>query len=206
MSHTLLVHCRIQAQKLSQWITRNDLSRAWFASTSASAAIDAEVRQANQKHNGRILVKTSEKAGVGFGVYALQSFKENDFLFQAYIAEDSLAAMSHSIQVDWSRHVKIDLPGRFLNHSCEANVAAKSNSKADVAYDFVATKPIASGEELFFDYDTTEYEISSPFHCACGSSQCRRVIRGFKYSRNDVIDAYGEDNVASYLMNEQEHS
>lgn len=64
-------------------------------------------------------------------------------------------------------------PWRYLNHSCEPNAVLKGRS-------LVALKAIAPGEEVTFDYNTTEYEMSAPFACHCG--HCDGVIvRGFKY-------------------------
>jgi hypothetical protein len=62
---------------------------------------------------------------------------------------------------------------RFLNHSCDPNSAL-------VGREIVALRTIAEGEEVTFNYNTTEYDMASPFRCHCG--HCGgRLIRGFRH-------------------------
>jgi len=58
----------------------------------------------------------------------------------------------------------------IFNHSCDPNIAY-SNSIT-----FVAIRDIESGEELTFDYATSE-SFFKPFKCNCGSKACRIVIK-----------------------------
>lgn len=62
---------------------------------------------------------------------------------------------------------------QFLNHSCDPNAALEGTH-------LVAIKPIRAGDEITFDYNTTELEMASPFTCnctGCGGT----LIRGFKF-------------------------
>ena len=43
----------------------------------------------------------------------------------------------------------------------------------------VAILPIRIGEQIVYNYNTTEYEMAEPFACRCGSAQCGGEIRGF---------------------------
>lgn len=62
---------------------------------------------------------------------------------------------------------------RYLNHSCRPNAAFRGRL-------LVAVVPIARGEEVTFDYNTTELELASPFECRCG--HCGgQTIRGFRH-------------------------
>jgi hypothetical protein len=47
--------------------------------------------------------------------------------------------------------------------------------------ELTAVRPINPGEEVTFNYNTTEYEMAAPFACHCGSVFCAGEIRGFKY-------------------------
>lgn len=68
-------------------------------------------------------------------------------------------------------------PWRYLNHSCDPNAAM-------VGLTLVALRPIALWEEITFDYNTTEFEMSTPFTCQCG--HCGgTLIRGFKHLTDD---------------------
>jgi hypothetical protein len=74
---------------------------------------------------------------------------------------------------------------RFCNHSCEPNVALRGRA-------FVALRAIASGEEITFDYDSTEWDMAAPFACECGSRRCRRTIRGYRHllpAQRAAVDA-----------------
>lgn len=64
---------------------------------------------------------------------------------------------------------------RFMNHSCEPSALIQGR-------DVVALKPIEPWQEITFHYNTTEYEMSEPFHCRCGSGLCAGVIRGFRFA------------------------
>ena len=67
-------------------------------------------------------------------------------------------------------------PWGYLNHGCDPNVAIDVPRRA-----IVARRPIATGEELRFDYNTTEWELAEPFVCNCGSSRCVGVAMGFAH-------------------------
>ena len=74
-------------------------------------------------------------------------------------------------------HVRIDLPARFINHSCDANCGVMDNEFG--AYDFIARRTIVEGEELSFNYETSEYVISAFETCMCGAENCRGYVAGF---------------------------
>jgi hypothetical protein len=92
----------------------------------------------------------------------------------------------YSIQVGKREHIDlpegidparsaVEYPWQFLNHSCAPNARL-------VGKTFVAARPIEAGDEITFDYNTTEYDMASPFECRCGASACRgRRIAGFRH-------------------------
>jgi hypothetical protein len=87
----------------------------------------------------------------------------------------------YTVQVGTNEHVdggpdaNGELPvWRFLNHSCEPNTRL-------VFRTLVAKQPIRPGEEITFDYDTTEWDMDAPFPCACGSASCRGLVRGYRH-------------------------
>ena len=66
-------------------------------------------------------------------------------------------------------------PWQFLNHSCDPNAAIAGTK-------LVAHHSIAAGQEITFDYNTTEYEMATPFACqcrACGDGGS--LIAGFRF-------------------------
>ena len=44
-----------------------------------------------------------------------------------------------------------------------------------------ALHDVSAGDELTFNYCTTEYEMAQPFDCLCGSPNCLGRVAGFKY-------------------------
>jgi hypothetical protein len=94
----------------------------------------------------------------------------------------------YSLQVEDNLHVGLpgvegltgnpdDHPWRYLNHSCAPNAVVSGLA-------LVAIKPIGRWEEVTFDYNTTEFELSTPFACRCGHCD-GTVIRGFKFLEAD---------------------
>jgi len=91
----------------------------------------------------------------------------------------------YSIQVGPQAHVhppvsecfEVDLDHhqwRFMNHHCAPNATLRGRT-------LVAARPIRRGDEVTFDYHTTEYELASPFACTCDATDCLGVIRGYRY-------------------------
>ena len=91
----------------------------------------------------------------------------------------------YSLQI--GKHLHLDLTGehaaedifdryfwRFLNHSCAPNTRIRDQ-------DVITIRDIATGEDVTFDYNTTEYAMFEPFECHCGDPSCIKVVRGFKY-------------------------
>jgi len=59
----------------------------------------------------------------------------------------------------------------FMNHSCEPNAGIRGQIV------LVARQDIFAGQEICFDYETTETDSGS-FECNCGSRNCRKLIDG----------------------------
>lgn len=75
---------------------------------------------------------------------------------------------------------------RFLNHACAPNAAF-------VGRTLIALREIRVGEEVGFDYNTTEYAIDEPFTCHCGACD-GRTIRGFRH-----LDAAERERLRPWL-------
>ncbi len=85
----------------------------------------------------------------------------------------------------------MDLPAQFLNHSCDPNIGVALKLNEGGSYDFVALRDIPEGEEVRFDYETTEYPVGAFEDCMCGVESCRGVVKGFKYCRDVILRKYG---------------
>ena len=67
-------------------------------------------------------------------------------------------------------------PWGALNHGCDPNVAIDVSRRV-----IVARRAIAAGDQLRFDYNTTEWELAESFVCNCGVPACVGVAMGFAH-------------------------
>jgi hypothetical protein len=93
----------------------------------------------------------------------------------------------YSVQIDRDLHIDVPpadqrleeilecYPWRFLNHSCSPSARVHG-------CDVVAIRPIAQWDEITFNYNTTEYELTCPFRCRCPDCEHGegREIGGFR--------------------------
>ena len=71
----------------------------------------------------------------------------------------------------------------FICHSCDPNCDVAIG--AELAAGLVARRPIAAGERITFDYDTTEEDLRGDrggFKCHCGAAVCRGEVLGRLFS------------------------
>ena len=100
----------------------------------------------------------------------------------------SLFGISRSEKRSWFH---VDLP--CFSHSCRPNTGVRNNDLG--AYDFVAFKSVAEGDEITMDYETTECELMAPFLCRRGGEACRQQTRGLRFLRSREIA--GRDGLIS---------
>jgi hypothetical protein len=119
------------------------------------------------------------------GAYALMTDRqiardEVVFVLQGRITDEPT---KYSIQIDAGKHLEPFSPYpddvesliHFFNHSCEPSTY--------ISFDDLtvrALRDLEPGEEVTFNYNTTEYEMANPFRCHCDSPNCLLEIRGFK--------------------------
>jgi hypothetical protein len=63
-------------------------------------------------------------------------------------------------------------PADFINHSCDPNCVLTGSVV------LVAARHIAVGDELGYDYATTDGSDYDEFECSCGAAACRGKISG----------------------------
>ena len=157
-------------------------------------------RACNQEYKGILQIK--ETPNKGLGLFASRDFAIGDLVMSSKPTVVTETRDSHSVQIDWNRHILMDLPAVLINHSCDANVGIQNN-KSNESYDFWAIRPITKGEELTWDYEASEWELSTPFDCSCGSSNCRKRLEGFKMNGDIIREQYGE-YYADYLKRDRQ--
>lgn len=65
----------------------------------------------------------------------------------------------------------------FMNHSCDPNTWFTNDTI------MTARRDIQPGEEITYDYVTSEIRETFQLNCRCGSSQCRKIV-----NRNNLLE------------------
>jgi len=130
----------------------------------------------------------------GKGVFALVDLAAKDTVVE-YVGEiidwtEALDRHPHDpvqpnhtfyFHIDETRVIDANVDGnrsRWINHSCDPNCEA--NERAGRV--FIKTlRPIAAGDELFYDYGLVIDEVYTPalmadYPCWCGAAQCRGTL------------------------------
>ena len=104
----------------------------------------------------------------------------------------SRRANKYSVQLSRNKHIDfpyvrkpnddLDYAWQYVNHSCGPNGYVNT-----AEYCFCALRNISKGEEITFNYLTTDYELAAPFQCGCGSAKCFGFIRGYKFLTAEQI-------------------
>lgn len=103
------------------------------------------------------------------GLYATNDYAKGDLLF-VLEGECMDEPDRYSIQIDEDTHI-LDEMGKFMNHSFEPNCSIKE-------YEVIALKDIKEGDELTFDYNTTERKMAFPFQ----DIETNREVKGHNNS------------------------
>lgn len=145
----------------------------------------------------------------GRGVFAGESFRSGEIVAvwggKVYTAEECARLgqavphmLTHTISLCEGYYLgsenlfEMD-DSELFNHSCEPNLGVQGQVIV------VARRDISQGEELTFDYDTTETE-ADPFLCHCGSRLCRGSVDGSAW----LDDAFVKRNWAYLSWHVQE--
>jgi len=142
------------------------------------------------------------------GVYAKQAIKRDCVIFHL---KGNITSRPSKYTIQLANHKHLNFPAirrpnddvdycwQYLNHCCEPNGYMNTRERT-----FRALRDIASGEEISFNYLTTESEMAEPFNCHCGSAHCFGFIRGRNFLSVEQADRlaliFGEDNVVTLFM------
>jgi hypothetical protein len=141
------------------------------------------------------LAEAREISPKGFGSFAISPIPTgtivatfggtivNRINFDTYPLEQR----SRSIQIEVDQFVlgpELREPGDSINHSCLPNCGMHN------ATQLIAMREIALGEELTYDYATSDASDYDEFECACGSENCRVRITGNDWKLLDLQTRY----------------
>jgi hypothetical protein len=122
------------------------------------------------------------RSDLGHGVFATQPFQPGEpilILTGPSLNHAQVRALGadrvHALQVGPDEYLDMMPPGRYANHSCDPNAGILNDRF------LIALRPIATGEEIRFDYSTTMSQDHRARECRCGEPLCRRVILAFHH-------------------------
>lgn len=132
----------------------------------------------------------------GRGIYATRSFRKGEdvltFEGDMILQEPGM----HTLQIDYDKHLLVNEPERYVNHSCDPNCGIKEKAT------LVALRHIKEGDEITFDYAMTEYRLGGferNEKCLCGSEICRGNITGHDELPDKFKEKY-KGYISSYLQ------
>ncbi len=92
----------------------------------------------------------------------------------------------HAYQCSETHLVNEQGDERFMNHSCDPNTWWGGDNDT-----MIARRDIQPGEEITYDYATTEITLPFEMACGCGSPHCRGVVTNLDYRDPAWQAAYG---------------
>jgi uncharacterized protein len=136
--------------------------------------------------------------GCGKGIFAKVNLKKGNVIFAWegrkkkgnfpwYVGDRWLQVQDD----EWIAPLRSN-PGWYINHSCNPNSGIKNSIK------IVAIKNIRRGEEVTYDYSTSESEDNWYLKCHCNSKNCRHIIRSYKFLSAELKLKYS-DFISEYL-------
>lgn len=133
---------------------------------------------------------------------------QNELLF--YYKDDFTRTRTRtSIQIGKDIHLEAGNIGSNMNHSCEPNSYIRTYFNAKIKKGAVAVfamRDIFQGEEITFDYGTTETDLTKEIQktlCLCGNRKCRKKIHSFPELPVEIQLEYLKKNyLADHIVKE----
>jgi len=129
-----------------------------------------------QSSNQSITVRPN--GDMGQTAYATRNIPKGTTLFRATGLLVPYPTM-YTICVGSKLHLLFGDAAECLAHHCDPNVQV--NVLPDATFEMTTIRDIDEGDMVTFCYNTTEWDMNSPFPCLCGSPVCSKMIRGFKH-------------------------
>ena len=122
-----------------------------------------------------VVVKSSSIHGKG--VFAARDFKAGEIILRwdvtDILSEEEVKKMSSEekryVSCIDGKHIRMQEPEKFVNHSCNANTTAKQ-------FCDIANRDIKTGEEITTNY-RKELPSNTYIKCNCGGKNCIGIIK-----------------------------
>lgn len=123
----------------------------------------------------KITIKETDK---GKSLFAAQKIPKGEIIL-AFERHFTGTRTRTSMQIDENLHQESTGPNmaeNLINHSCDPNAFIEFSDLT-----LRALHTILAGEEITFNYCTTEWVSAAPFQCKCGSKNCIGYYSGFSF-------------------------
>ena len=137
-----------------------------------------------EDHVGVMSAVAVVRAGGEYRLVANRSVAKGEQLFTV---DGTLTSTPNRYTVQIGHRTHVDVPAeygfeaildqfywRFMNHSCDPTVFIRGRS-------VITLKPVTFGQDITFNYNTTEFDMAEPFACHCGSDRCIGQVQGFRH-------------------------
>jgi hypothetical protein len=119
-------------------------------------------------------------------LFALRSFQPGEVISDFSAGTIAAEPTYLTVQVDIGKHITLQPEFlQYINHSCAPNVFFNTST-----LQLIALKELRVNEEMTFFYPSTEWKMTQPFQCYCGSPACLGDIRGAAYLPKQVWKQY----------------
>lgn len=129
-----------------------------------------------------------------YGVYAVEPIHQDELIdmFGGEVVTqqvfdtlpDRLRRLSIQVEEELFLVAQNEGPADYVNHSCDPN----SGLSGQIG--LVALRDIAPGEEITFDYATSDSTDYDEFKCECGAPNCRGTVRGSDWRNPELWKKY----------------
>lgn len=83
-------------------------------------------------------------------------------------------------------------PSLYMNHSCDPNSWFSGDNL------LLARRDIKRGQEVTYDYETSDTDTGWSMQCRCGSQHCRKILDGRAYLKKTFQKTY-KNHVLSHI-------
>jgi hypothetical protein len=128
----------------------------------------------------------TKKTPKGTSLFSSKAYKKGDTICTFGAALTLETPNQKTIQIGDKKHIHLD-PDilQYTNHHCDPNVFYNSKTMQ-----VETIKDIEIDDEITFFYPSTEWDMSDPFECKCGSEKCIHIIKGAKDLDKTILSQY----------------
>lgn len=136
--------------------------------------------------------KENKSSIQGTGIFAAENIKKGEYVCKIegkkikWVYNEKTDRQKCANWFGISKNFWIDpsYPLSQLNHSCNPNIGLKGMIR------FYSLRDIEAGEEITFDYSTSEEESEWVMKCLCGSKNCRKEITSIQFLNKKIFNHY----------------